>query len=83
MQAWDSAIAFLEETARYFENRPTGGEDRAHWANVYNAATCREIAAVIKESLTCANRPEIPDGCSVELCRMKAAQAELNALGVR
>lgn len=37
--------AFLLEMARYFEGRPTNGEDRAHWANVYNAENCRRIAA--------------------------------------
>ena len=40
----DSDVAFLEDAAVYFENRSTGGEDRAHWANGYNAANCRRIA---------------------------------------
>lgn len=40
-------VVFLEETARYFERRPTGGEDAAHWANVANAETCRKIAAML------------------------------------
>lgn len=35
------AVAFLTEAARYFESRPTDGEDRAYWANVYNAENCR------------------------------------------
>lgn len=35
-------IKFLEEAAKYFEHRPTNGEDRAHWANVYNAENCRK-----------------------------------------
>lgn len=38
---------FLEEAARYFEHRPTQGEDAAHWSNVSNAETCRKIAALI------------------------------------
>lgn len=42
------AIAFLEEAARYFENRPTHGEDRAHWSNVYNAENCRKIAVALR-----------------------------------
>lgn len=41
------AIAFLHETAGYFERRPTNGEDAAHWANVYNAENCRKIAAIL------------------------------------
>ncbi len=40
-------ITWLEEAARYFENRSTGGEDRAHWANVYNAENCRKIATAL------------------------------------
>jgi hypothetical protein len=41
----DADAVFLLEAARYFERRPTGGEDRAHWSNVYNAENCRRIAA--------------------------------------
>jgi len=41
----DKDIAFLLEAARYFEKRPTNGEDAAHWSNVANAASCRRIAA--------------------------------------
>jgi len=37
--------AFMEEAARYFEKRDTGGEDMAFWANVANAETCRKVAA--------------------------------------
>ncbi len=39
---------FLRRAAAYFENRPTEGEDRAHWANVYNAENCRKIADEIE-----------------------------------
>ncbi len=42
-----SAQIFLTEAARYFENRPIKGEDRAYWANVYNAENCREVAALL------------------------------------
>lgn len=45
----DKAVAFLEEAARYFRKRPTKGEDRAHWSNVYNAENCEKIAALIRE----------------------------------
>jgi len=45
----ESAIAFLEEAARYFSNRPTGGEDRAYWANVYNAENCKKIIDILKK----------------------------------
>ena len=37
-------LEFLLETARYFRKRPTGGEDRAHWANIYNAENCEKAA---------------------------------------
>lgn len=42
------AISWLEACARYFEKRPTMGEDRAHWSNVYNAENCRKIAELIE-----------------------------------
>jgi hypothetical protein len=42
---------WLEEAARYFEKRPTSGEDMAFWANVANAERCRSIAATLRASL--------------------------------
>jgi len=45
----EKAIAFLTEAARYFRNRPTN-EDRAYWANVYNAENCEAIAKLLKET---------------------------------
>ena len=44
----EAHAAFLEEAARYFESRDTHGEDRAYWANVYNAENCRKSAAAIR-----------------------------------
>lgn len=44
----ENAIEWLEECASYFENRPTGGEDKAHWSNVYNAKNAREISELLK-----------------------------------
>ncbi len=41
-------VIFLNDAATYFEKRPTGGEDMAHWANVYNAENCRKAANEIK-----------------------------------
>jgi hypothetical protein len=43
-----AAVGFLLEAARYFERRPTGGEDAAHWSNITNAMTCRRIAALLE-----------------------------------
>ena len=40
---------FLHNAAKYFENRPTDGEDRAYWANTYNAEKCRKIADEIEK----------------------------------
>lgn len=40
----DADVAFLRKVAEHFDALPTGGEDRAHWANVCNAANCRRIA---------------------------------------
>lgn len=44
----EAAISFLGEAALYFGTRSTNGEDKAHWANVYNAANCQKIAALIE-----------------------------------
>jgi hypothetical protein len=41
-------VAFLAEAARYFETRPTGGEDAAHWSNVFNAKNCRQAADTLE-----------------------------------
>lgn len=41
-------VAFQKEAANYFRKRPTGGEDKAHWANVYNAENCDKTANVIE-----------------------------------
>lgn len=43
------AVAWLDEAARYFANRPTGGEDTAHWSNVANAEACGKIAALLAD----------------------------------
>lgn len=45
------AVAFLTEAAKYFERRPTRGEDSAVWSNVYNADNCRKIARLIQTEL--------------------------------
>lgn len=42
-----AAVTFLVDAARYFDNRPAGGEDSAHWSNRFNAENCRRIAALI------------------------------------
>lgn len=43
-----AAVAFLDEAARYFESRPTQGEDKAHWSNVANAEMCRKVAGLVQ-----------------------------------
>lgn len=43
-QEFEAEIIWLREAARYFAARPTGGEDRAHWANVYNAENATRLA---------------------------------------
>lgn len=44
----DDVVKWLEETARFFERRPTCGEDKAYWANRANAENCRKIALLIQ-----------------------------------
>lgn len=51
----DADVAFLREAARYFRNRPTGGEDMAFWSNVYNAENCERIAKRLEEITLPAN----------------------------
>ena len=41
-------IKWLDECAEYFEKRPTNGEDKAHWSNVYNAENARKISAYLR-----------------------------------
>ena len=43
-QSFAREIVWLREAASYFANRPTGGEDAAHWANVYNAESANKLA---------------------------------------
>lgn len=42
---FDAEIEWLREAARYFAGRTTGGEDSAHWANVYNAENANKLAS--------------------------------------
>lgn len=44
----ETAARFLRESAKYFRQRPTNGEDSAWWANVTNAENCEKIAAYIE-----------------------------------
>lgn len=43
----EAAINWLNDAARYFDRRPTNGEDMAHWSNVYNAENAGKIADLI------------------------------------
>lgn len=38
---------WLDDLAGYFERRDTHGEDKAFWANVYNAESVRKIKAAL------------------------------------
>lgn len=55
----NDAITWLNECSRHFASLPTGGKDRAHWANTANAETAQRIAMLLqsvdKDSLTTAN----------------------------
>jgi hypothetical protein len=65
------AITFLNAAASYFENRPTGGEDQAHWSNVYNAENCRKIAAMLEKGNDVA---EVLSGCAVRAAIQQEGQ---------
>lgn len=69
--------AFLREAASYFRNRPTGGEDKAHWANVFNAENCEKAADEI-ERLTArceAYKGQVEAGAA-EIERLRAALSQ-------
>lgn len=46
----DEAVLFLLEIANYFNNRPTHGEDRAFWSNVYNSENCLKVVNLLRET---------------------------------
>jgi chromosome segregation ATPase len=69
----EKATAFLREAAKYFEKRDTNGEDRAYWANVYNAKNCRDIADVLEAQA--AELTRLREQCEAkdaEIARLKA-----------
>ena len=43
-----TSVLFLLNAADYFVKRPTDGEDKAYWANTYNAESCKRAAALIE-----------------------------------
>lgn len=43
----NTAAKWLDDLAIYFERRDTHGEDKAFWANVYNAESVRKIKAAL------------------------------------
>jgi len=64
-------VAFLAEAARYFETRPTGGEDAAHWSNVFNAKNCRKAADTLERQADEINRLRlalVEAGMRIETC---------------
>ena len=53
-----AAITFLEAASRYFEKRPTKGEDAAVWSNATNAANCKAVAKLVHDLSKTAKRFE-------------------------
>lgn len=53
------AIAWLDEAAKYFAGRPTGGEDIRHWSNVSNAENARRIADLLRAMALAHATPQI------------------------
>lgn len=43
----EADIAWLNEAELYFTNRPTNGEDSAHWSNVMNAKNAAKLAVTL------------------------------------
>ena len=72
-QRFDAEIAWLKEAARYFSNRPTGGEDAAHWSNVYNAENANKIASRLDALIS--THPPQPDALPGDLREKVARRA--------
>ena len=73
--AW--AHQWLAECAAYFTKRDTGGEDRAHWANVYNVENCQKISAAIERL-----ERQLPDGmkhCTISFKECEKGHCRLTA----
>lgn len=60
-------VQFLRDAARYFAQRPTNGEDKAHWANTFNAEGCHKAADYI-EALAAEN-----ERLRAEIARLREA----------
>lgn len=69
---------WLDEAARYFENRPIGGEDMAFWANVTNAERCRSIARSLRSQSLSTQQPmgEVTNEMQIEALRLLKAHDE-------
>jgi hypothetical protein len=80
-QRFDAEIAWLKEAARYFSNRPTGGEDAAHWSNVYNAENANKIASRL-DALISAHPPQ-PDALPGDLRERIEVAAEWLAMAIK
>lgn len=83
----DAAKTFLREASRYFENRPTGGEDAAFWSNAANSTNCKEIADMIENKVLsgCAVRAVIQQEQAAKITEeerhyLGAIKVRLNAL---
>jgi hypothetical protein len=48
-EAVERLAKFQDNATIYFVNRPTGGEDRAHWSNVANSETCEKTANTLRK----------------------------------
>ncbi len=84
----EPSVKFLLEAARYFEKRPTDGEDAAHWSNAFNAENCRKAASLIaslqaERDFARAERDIfLRDAAHLE-ARAEAAESERDALRTR
>lgn len=80
---FEDEVKWLREAARYFSSRDTGGEDRAHWANVYNAENANKIADRLAELMNTHPAPasdELLEAIAEE-CRRGGAGTATQALG--
>lgn len=62
----ETDIIFLQLAADYFLRRDTHGEDRAHWANVYNSQHCLDIVKHLKQWIKERNAPDYQTNLQIQ-----------------
>ena len=73
---FEDEVKWLREAARYFSSRDTRGEDRAHWANVYNAENANKIADRLVDLMSSHPTPDSDELLEAAEALLKTADHE-------